>query len=552
VVDGSIIFSTASVVDRITNGAVVHARRLAWPPLLCPINWWRALGGSPGFLSSAEPRLEDCAIVTSGTGVVTAPGDIIMATVKHPRVGTTRSLPVINPDAAGIDVGATRIYAAVPYDRAEEPVRSFETFTPDLHALSAWLKLCGIRTVAMESTGVYWIPVFQILESAGFKVCLVNARHVKNVPGRKTDVSDCQWLQYLHAVGLLRGSFRPEEAVCAVRSILRHRSTLDRYGSSHVQHIQKALTQMNLQLHHAISDITGKTGLAILDAILAGERDAAKLAKLRDYRIKTPASVIEKALVGDYRGEHLFTLRQALGTWRHYQDQIAECDREIERQLAAFEPREPGSIRPNDPNSSTSHSAPAEDTGSTPKATSPTRRRHANSAKAASAMLTGQLREVIGVNLTSIPGIAENTVSVLFSEVGRDLSAFPTCAHFASWLGLCPDNRITGGKVLSAKTRKVRSRAATALRLAANSLRSSKSALGDYFRRLNARLGAPKAITAVAHKLARIIYTLITTATAYDESVFAKSEYKYQQSRINRLHRQAAELGFTLTERAVS
>src|SRR6266566_3981836 len=246
-------------------------------------------------------------------------------------------LHCLNPNAAGVDVGATEIYLAVPADRDPQPVRHFSTFTEDLHAAADWLKACNIATVAMESTGVYWIPLFQILEARGFTVFLVNARHVKNVPGRKSDVSDCQWLQYLHSVGLLSGSFRPEQAVCTVRSILRHRDSLVQMASSHVQHMQKALDQMNLQLHHVISDITGLTGMAIVEAILEGKRDPLALAKLRDPRIKATQSTIAKALVGDYRREHLFTLRQSLAAFRHYQQLIAACDVEIERCLASFQ-----------------------------------------------------------------------------------------------------------------------------------------------------------------------------------------------------------------------
>jgi len=449
-----------------------------------------------------------------------------MAQRKRRSAKTTQSMPVLNPDAAGIDVGATEVFAAVPQDRSEQPVRSFATFTPDLEALADWFEECHIKTVAMESTGVYWIPLFQILESRGIEVCLVNARHVKNVPGRKTDVADCQWLQYLHAVGLLRGSFRPPQAICAVRSILRHRDMLVRYAGSHVQHVQKALNQMNLHLHHVISDITGKTGLAILDAILAGERDPAKLAELRDHRIKAEASVIEKALIGDWRDEHLFTLRQALATWRHYQKQIDECDLEIVQLLASFDP-------PDDPSASGSRSD----------------QRVASQAVAEPKSLSDHLQRVLGVDLTEIPGLDTGVIQAVFAEIGRDLSAFPTAKHFASWLGLCPDNRISGGKVLSVKTRTVKSRAATILRLAARSLHHSKTALGDYYRRMRARLGAPKAITAAAHKLARILYHLITQRQPYTESVFAKSEQKYQQRRLARLKKEAATLGFTLVQR---
>jgi transposase len=243
----------------------------------------------------------------------------------------------LNPNAAGVDIGATEIFMAVPGDRDLQPVRCFSTFTEDLHAAADWLKACHIETVAMESTGVYWIPLFQILEARGFTVFLVNAHPVKNVPGRKSDVSDCQWLQYLHSVGLLRGSFRPEQAVCTVRSILRHRDSLVQMASSHVQHMQKALDQMNLQLHHVISDITGVTGVAILEAILAGERNPHTLAALRDRRIKASADTIIKSLVGDYRREHLFTLGQSLEAFRHYRELIAACDREIAQYLEGFE-----------------------------------------------------------------------------------------------------------------------------------------------------------------------------------------------------------------------
>jgi hypothetical protein len=256
---------------------------------------------------------------------------------NNKRKVSAPTLYCLNPNTAGVDVGATEIYIAVPVDRDPQPVLHFSTFTEDLHAAADWLKACNIETVAMESTGVYWIPFFQILEARGFTVLLVNARHVKNVPGRKSDVSDCQWLQYLHSVGLLHGSFRPEQAVCTVRSILRHRDSLVQMASSHVQHMQKALDQMNLQLHHVISDITGVTGMTILEAILAGERNPHTLAALRDGRVKATADTIAKSLVGDYRREHLFTLRQSLAAFRHYQKLIGACDSEIAQLLETFE-----------------------------------------------------------------------------------------------------------------------------------------------------------------------------------------------------------------------
>ncbi len=443
---------------------------------------------------------------------------------RRPKKKVQTQPVIFQPDSAGIDIGATELFVAVPPDRAAESVRSFGTFTEDLLLLADWLAQCRIKTVAMESTGVYWIPVFQILETRGFTVCLVNARHVKNVPGRKSDVLDCQWLQYLHSVGLLRGSFRPPDQVCVLRTYLRHRDMLIKSAARHVQHMQKALTQMNLHLHHVISDLTGLTGLAIVDAILAGERNPQTLAALRDRRIKASETTIAKALVGDYRAEHLFTLQQALAAYRHYQTLMQECDREIERHLATFE-------------SKTSEPAPA------PIG----RQRKKPERNQPQFDLRSHLHRILGVDLTALPGFSTINVHTLFAEVGADVSQFPTVKHFSSWLGLCPDLRITGGKVISAHTRTVKSRAAYALRMAAYSAGRSYSAIGDYFRRMRARLGTPKAITATAHKLARIIYHLLKTGSAYDHTVFARNEALYQQRRAAKLRQQARELGFTLT-----
>jgi transposase len=371
---------------------------------------------------------------------------------SNPKTTGESLLSCLNLNAAGVDIGATEIYVAVPGDRDPQAVRCFSTFTEDLHEAAAWLKACHIETVAMESTGVYWIPLFQILEARGFKVFLVNAHHVKNVPGRKSDVSDCQWLQYLHSVGLLRGSFRPEQAVCSVRSILRHRDSLVQMGSSHVQHMQKALDQMNLQLHHVISDITGMTGIAILEAILAGERNPHTLAALRDRRIKAGADTIAKSLVGDYRREHLFTLRQSLAAFRHYQELIAACDREIAQSVEEVESKLDPPVDPPP-----AFPSPSND-GSKPKASEP------------SFDLQTHLHRIFGVDLTQVPGINVLTARTLLAEIGPDFSRFPSGPEFASWLGLCSDNRVSGGKVLSVKTRKVKNRAATALPMAALSV----------------------------------------------------------------------------------
>jgi transposase len=432
---------------------------------------------------------------------------------------------VVEPNAAGIDVGATEMYVAVPADRDSQAVRRFSTFTNDLIRIADWLKLCGVTSVAMESTGVFWIPLFQILEDRGFRVCLVNARHVKNVPGRKTDVADCQWLQYLHSVGLLRASHRPKQAICAIRSVWRHREGLIQITAVHTQHMQKALDQMNIQLHHVISDITGVTGLAIIDSILDGERDPHKLARLRDPRIKASEQTVAESLVGDYRTEHLFVLRQSLKAYRQYQQWIIDCDKEIEKQLKHIESK----IGPvQQPLVSTKESR---------------RKPRGNEAHFD---LRNNLYRVFGVDLTDVPGVSSLTAHVLLTEVGPDLSRFPSAAAFASWLGLCPDNRISGGKILSVRTRHVVSRLAIALRLAAQSLYSSRSYLGDYFRRIRTRLGAPAAITAAAHKLARILYHLISSRQPYDESIFSLLEDRAKQRQISVLKKRASSFGFEL------
>ena len=373
-------------------------------------------------------------------------------------------LSQVDLDAAGIDVGATSHFVAVPEDRDEQCVREFGAFTVDLYRLADWLKGCGVETVAMESTGVYWIPLFQVLEEKGFDVKLVDPRRLKSVPGRKTDVVDCQWLQQLHTYGLLAGAFRPPEQIRQLRSYLRQRAMLIRYASQHIQHMQKALTQMNLKLQHVVSDITGKTGMDIIRAIVAGERDPQELAKLRDYRSKADEQTIAKALQGHWREEHLFELAQAVELYDTYQEKMAQCDRRIEAHLNTFEDRSDGEL-PNQKNSPKrhQHNAPAFD-------------------------IHGNIYRMTGVDLTKIHGIDGYTALKLISEIGLDMTRWPTVKHFTSWLGLCPGSKITGGKVKSSRTKPSANRAAASLRLAANSLHRSNSALGAFLRRKKAHL----------------------------------------------------------------
>lgn len=435
-------------------------------------------------------------------------------------------LPILHPDAAGIDIGANELFVAVPAGGDDQPVRSFPTFTKDLVALADWLQSCHIRSVAMESTSVYWIPVYQILEARGFEVYLVNAQYVKNVPGRKTDVSDCQWIQYLHSVGLLRASFRPPGMICAIRSLWRHRASLIQMAAEHVLHMQKALDQMNLQIHRVLSDITGVSGLKIIDAILSGLRDPLTLAQLCHGGVKSNEETIAKSLEGDYRSEHIFALRQSLDGFRYYQRLVADTDREIQQHLLGLE------------------------TASTagPDLPPRTKQRHYQRCRyePKSFDLRAELYRIFGVDLTDVPGINAVTAHTILCEIGTDVSQFRNASAFSSWLGLCPEKQISGGKVLYTKTRPVKSRLATALRMGANSLHHAKNYLGEFFRRITRKLGKPQAITATAHKLARIVFHLLNTKQAYNENVFLRSEQETLCRAELRLRKQAAMLGFQL------
>lgn len=442
--------------------------------------------------------------------------------VSKTKVPLPPQLKRVNLDAAGIDIGAEEHWAAVPPGRNTEgqDVRRFGAFTGELCALADWLKQCGIQTVAMESTGVYWIPLYELLVERGFEVLLVDARQAKNVPGRKTDVLDCQWLQELHTYGLLRGAFRPVDQVCILRSYLRQRSMLVSYASHHIQHMQKALEQMNLKLSHVVSDITGLTGMEIIKAILSGERDPVKLAKLRDPRCKSSEATVARALEGHYREEHLFTLQQAVELVEFYQQQMTACDRQIEACLQQFE----------------------EKSSETPVTTRRRKRRRGIAFDARS-----YLYRMTGIDLTQIDSIEGNTALTVISEIGLDMSRWPTEKHFGSWLGLAPGSKVSGGKRLSGRTKPSANRAAAALRLAAQSLNQSQSALGAYFRRLKARLGAPKALTAAAYKLARIVYRMLKYGAGYVDQGEAAYEERYRDRLLRNLKRRAAELGFQLT-----
>ena len=432
-------------------------------------------------------------------------------------------MPRVHPRAAAIDIGAKIHVAAVGPDRDQEPVRTFNTFTGDLHRLADWFSHCGVRTVVMESTGVYWIPIFEILEQRGFEVMVVNARDAKHVPGRKTDVSDAQWLQRLHEYGLLRASFRPQAEMAGLRAYLRQRERLLEYGAAHIQHMQKALTQMNLQLHHVVSDITGVTGLLIIRAIVAGERDPAVLASYRDRRCHSSVETVRQALVGNIREEHIFALTQALELYDVYQAKVIACDGQIEAILKRLKKSAPPPA---------SKLSSVRQKGRPPNAP-------AFDARAA-------LHAILGVDLTQIHGLGPYLALKLVGECGTNLAAWPSAKHFTSWLGLAPHNKISGGKVLSSKTRRTSNRASSLLRLAALTVGRTDTALGAFFRRLSARVGKAKAITATARKIAVLFYNTLRHGMSYADPGAAYYEDRYKQRVLANLQRRAKSLGFAL------
>jgi transposase len=429
---------------------------------------------------------------------------------------------MVHPRAAGIDVGNSAHWVAVPPDGPSPTVRQFGTFTADLYALADWLIERRVTTVALESTGVYWVPLFAVLESRGLKVCLVDTRRLKCVPGRKTDVLDCQWLQQLHTFGLLSCAFVPEEQVSVLRSYMRQRAMLIRYASHHIQHMHKALQQMNVKLGNAVSDITGQTGLAIIRDIVGGERDPHKLAKHRDPRCKQSEATIAASLEGHWREDHLFELAQALELYDAYRGKIAACDVQIERCLKQF------------PQHASPTPLPPQRAQRRPHSPGFDARKH--------------LHALTGVDLTAIDGIDANTALKVISETGTDMSLWPTVKHFCSWLCLCPGSKKSGGKVISSRSRSGGNRAAAALRMAAQSLERSASANGAFFRRMKARLGAPAAVTATAHRLARIFYAMLRNGQAYVDIGQEAYEEQFRKRMLRHLQRQARKLGLALVE----
>jgi len=439
------------------------------------------------------------------------------------------SLEVVHPHAAGIDIGNESHYVAVPPTRDSQPVRHFGCTTVELKALAEWLKQCGIRTVAMQSTGVYWIAVYDILETAGLDVYLVNARDTKNLPGRKSDVQESQWLMKLHTYGLLRNSFRPSQEIRTMRTYWRQRNNLIRAAVSHIQRIQKALTQMNIQLGNVLSDVSGVTGQAILKDILAGERDPHKLAALRDPRVKASEEQIARYLEGNWQEDLLFVLKQEQEAYEFCQQQMAECDRQLQQYLQQREDRSQGASLPQEMRKGRLV------------------RKKGNKPMFA---LRPELFRITGTDLTQVDGIDVVTAATILSEAGWDMSKWEDEHHFVSWLRLCPDNRISGNKVLGKGRLPTNNRASIALRMAASTLRLSNTYLGAQFRRFRTKLGAPVAIKAMAAKLARLVYRMLRYGMKYVDQGAKIYEAQHRQRQIGQLKWNAAKLGFRVVEAA--
>jgi transposase len=439
---------------------------------------------------------------------------------RRKRLDPTKGLEVANPNAAAIDIGSAEHWVAVPARCAPQAVRRFGCCTAELEELVKWLKDCRVDTVVLEATGHYWMVLYDLLEAGGLRPVVVNPRYAKNMSGKKGDIPDCQWMQKLHTYGLFSNSFRPEEAIRALRTVMRQRENLVAGASQSVQHMQKALTEMNVQLTNVISDISGETGLRIIDAILSGTRDPEPLARLKDGRIKASLKVLAQALHGHWKEDQLFVLGQARRTYAHYQEQIEQCNQRMESLMQSMPNREP--------------QTPIQDVGSVPQP------------KAFN--LSQQLRRILGVDLTQIDGVGPVTAQIVLSEIGNNVKAWPTENHFSSWLGLCPDHRITGGKIIGRSTRPVVSRLRNTLRMAAYTLEHSHSALGAKYRRLKRRLGAPKAIVAMANHLAKLIYRMIKFGKDYIDRGMEAYEKKFRAQQRRWLEKAAGEHGLKLVE----
>jgi transposase len=440
----------------------------------------------------------------------------------HPFAGMSQ----VNENAAGVDIGAEEIVVCVAGNETTQIVKAFGNYTVDLQNIGKWLHEHHVKTVAMESTGVYWIPLFEELERQGFECLLISSRTLRRVSGRKSDIQDAQWIQTLHSYGLLESSFRPQGELVALRTMLRHRGQLLEHRSPHIQHMQKALLQMNVQLSQALSDVTGETGQAILRAIVAGERDPQKLAELRNRQCKKSVEEIGKALTGTWRAEHLFVLKQSLELYDFYTKQVEECDAEIERLYALIRPDwEAGELKP----------LPAKKRNS-----------HSKNAPEQKEEIRTHLKRISGVDVSVVDGFGVSLAQTVIMEVGTDMTKFPSEKHFCSWLGLAPKHEISGAKVLKNKTMKTKNRAGQAFRMAAQSVKRADCVFGSLYRRLKGRLDKAQATVATAHAIARVVYRMLKYKVEYETISVEEYEKKYKEQQIKSIKKKAEKFGFQL------
>jgi len=449
------------------------------------------------------------------------------------KKGKRSELLIVNPNAAGIDIASTEYQVCVPEDRDTEPNRRFEAYTCDLHSIGQWLKQCGIDTVAMEATGIYWVQIFMVLQEYGFDVVLCNAKHIKNIAEKKTDYVDASWIQLLHSYGLLRESFQPDNQIRQLKDLMRHRERIIQSMSQDILRIQKALEMMNIKVHKVLSDIKGKSGLNILEAIIGGERKPSALAVLVHHSVKATREEIIKSLEGNWNDAQLFILKQSYECYCFALKQIEELDQSIKQLLIAYAYVAGGS-----------------------KNNKPIERALKRKSVQGNALHFDAEQysyDILGVNLTRIPGISSLTSIKLISELGRDFTTkFPSNKHFCSWLNVVPNNKISGGKILSSNVPKRKNFAGQALRVAANTLSKSNGYLGDYFRRMKSKLGHNQAIIAVAHKLARIIYQMVKEKVEYDESIDRLKNVNILENKRKSLQKRLAKIEAELNLSACS
>ena len=436
-------------------------------------------------------------------------------------------LSKVNENAAGVDIGATEIVACVPEREGVQLVKAFGNYTVDLQAICQWFREHGVRTVAMESTGVYWIPLFEELERQGFECLLISSRSLRKVAGQKTDVEDAQWIQTLHSYGLLKGSFRPQGDLVALRTLLRHRAQLLEHRAPHILHIQKALLQMNIQLTQAVTDVMGVTGQKIIRAIVAGLRDPGQLASLREPSCKHSKEEIAKALTGTWREEHLYVLKQSLELYDFYTEKVEGCDEEVSRRY--------GMVRPD------------WSSGELPVMPGKKLHTHSKNAPKEAKEIREHLYRINGVDLSLVDGMGVSLAQTVTMEVGSNVGEkFPTEKHFSAWLGLAPKHDITGGKVLSNRTLKTKNRAGQAFRLAAQSVKKADCPFGALYRRLKARLGPAQATVATAHAMARVVYKMLKYKVEYDPLSVNEYQKQYEARQVKYMKKKAAKLGYQL------